>query len=78
MADNTTQANSSLYEARALVRDLMTPDPRIYWLDFLFHIVLGWMAFCCRTSYILVVHLADIVLLRGCVWQHLSCCDFHS
>ncbi len=42
---NTTQANFPLYEARALVRDLMTPDPRIYWSDFLFHIVLGWVAF---------------------------------
>lgn len=45
MADNTTQANFPLYEARALVRDLMTPDPVIYWSDFLFHVVLGWAAF---------------------------------
>lgn len=45
MADNTIQANFPLYEARALVRDLMTPDPRVYWVDFLFHIVLGWAAF---------------------------------
>lgn len=44
-SDNTTQASFPLYEARALVRDLMTPDPRIYWLDFLFHITLGWAAF---------------------------------
>jgi len=46
-ADNnsTAQANFPLYEARALVRDLMTPDPRIYWSDFLFHITLGWTAF---------------------------------
>jgi fatty acid desaturase len=34
-----------LREARALVRDLMTPKPLIYWADFLFHIILGWAAF---------------------------------
>jgi fatty acid desaturase len=26
------------------VRDLMIPNPRIYWIGFLFHIFLGWMA----------------------------------
>lgn len=37
-------ADFPLYEARALVRDLMNPNPLIYWLDFLFHMLLGWMA----------------------------------
>ena len=32
-------------EAHKLVHDLMTPNPVIYWLDFLFHISLGWAAF---------------------------------
>ncbi len=32
-------------EARALVKDLMAPKESIYWVDFLFHIVLGWSAF---------------------------------
>ena len=32
-------------EAHNLVHDLMTPNPVIYWLDFLFHISLGWAAF---------------------------------
>nr|WP_205010647.1 fatty acid desaturase [Nitrosomonas oligotropha] len=32
-------------EAHHLVRDLMTPNPWIYWTDFLFHITLGWAAF---------------------------------
>ena len=27
------------------MRDLMTPNPWIYWFDFLFHISLGWIAF---------------------------------
>ncbi len=34
-----------LREAHHLVRDLMTPNPWIYWADFLFHIALGWAAF---------------------------------
>lgn len=34
-----------LSEARDLVRDLATPNPLIYWVDFLFHVTLGWVAF---------------------------------
>ncbi|MBA4141411.1 MAG: fatty acid desaturase [Nitrosospira sp.] len=34
-----------LREAHHLVRDLLTPNPWIYWCDFLFHISLGWAAF---------------------------------
>ncbi|SFE63483.1 fatty acid desaturase [Nitrosomonas sp. Nm166] len=34
-----------LREAHRLVRDLMTPNPWIYWIDFMFHITLGWAAF---------------------------------
>ena len=34
-----------LREAHHLVRDLMTPNPWIYWIDFTFHIILGWAAF---------------------------------
>jgi fatty acid desaturase len=32
-------------EANKLVADLMKPDPRIYWPDFLISITLGWAAF---------------------------------
>ncbi len=34
-----------LKEAREIVKDLLRPNPFIYWLDFLFHISLGWGAF---------------------------------
>jgi len=34
-----------LREAHHLVRGLMTPNPIIYWIDFLFHVTLGWAAF---------------------------------
>lgn len=44
---DTTQESRQfpLAEARKIVRDLLVPNPRIYWLDFLFHITLGWTAF---------------------------------
>ncbi len=35
----------TLRKAHELVRDLMTPIPWIYWLDFIFHISLGWVTF---------------------------------
>ncbi|MDT8364305.1 MAG: fatty acid desaturase [Nitrosomonas sp.] len=44
MTDNTAQTDFPMYEARALVRDLMKPDPFIYWSDFLFHNMTGWVA----------------------------------
>jgi fatty acid desaturase len=34
-----------LSEARELVRDLAAPNPWIYWVDFLFHVTLGWTSF---------------------------------
>lgn len=47
MTDTTpaTPPEFSVREAFDLVRDLMTPNPWIYWTDFLFHISLGWGAF---------------------------------
>lgn len=47
MTDTTTPTPQEfpMREAYDLVRDLMTPNPWIYWTDFLFHISLGWTAF---------------------------------
>ena len=47
MTDTTspTPPEFPVREAFDLVRDLMTPNPWIYWADFLFHISLGWAAF---------------------------------
>ena len=36
----------SIREAREIVKGLMRPNPFIYWVDFLFHVVLGWCSFC--------------------------------
>ena len=44
MSDHSS-VNFPLREAYALVSDLMTPNPWIYWTDFLFHILLGWIGF---------------------------------
>lgn len=45
MIEPTSGREFPLREAHNLVRDLMTPNPWIYWLDFLLHISLGWAAF---------------------------------
>ena len=45
MIEATTGQEFPLREAHRLVRDLMTPNPWIYWIDFLVHISLGWGAF---------------------------------
>lgn len=45
MIKPTEDREFPLREAHNLVRDLMTPNPWIYWTDFLFHISLGWAAF---------------------------------
>jgi len=42
---SSTTKEFPLREAYHLVRDLMTPNPWIYWIDFMFHIILGWVAF---------------------------------
>lgn len=44
MTDQDLPPNFPLYEARALMRDLMKPNPLIYWLDFLLHNIIGWVA----------------------------------
>ncbi len=45
MIETTAGREFPLREAHNLVRDLMTPNPWIYWIDFLFHNSLGWAAF---------------------------------
>lgn len=66
-----------LKEAHRLVRDLMTPNPWIYWTDFLFHIVLGWTAFATAlfsplfsglqiTAYVVAV----LALYRAAIFVH--------
>jgi fatty acid desaturase len=45
MIDTTDSREFPLREAHNLVRDLMTPNPWIYWTDFLFHVTLGWSAY---------------------------------
>lgn len=62
MSDRNTPPDFPLREAHALVRDLMTPNPWIYWVDFLIHITLGWAAF------ITVLHSSFLSM-----WQILAC-----
>ncbi len=45
MSDVQQELKFPVREARELVKDLMPPNAFIYWVDFLFHIALGWFAF---------------------------------
>ncbi|MBS1269472.1 MAG: hypothetical protein MAG794_00423 [Gammaproteobacteria bacterium] len=45
MTEATAGRELPLREAHALVRELLVPKAWTYWLDFLFHIMLGWGAF---------------------------------
>ena len=62
VTSTTITKDFPLREAHELVRDLMTPNPWIYWTDFLFHITLGWAAFFTALNTPLFS-----------VWQILSC-----
>ncbi len=53
-----SQTDFPMYEARALVRDLMKPNPLIYWADFLLHITIGWAAL-----------LSVLQMPSGSIWQ---------
>jgi fatty acid desaturase len=64
-------------EAGALVRDLASPNPLIYWVDFLFSITLGWAAFfgALHVPYfspvqIALVIVAVLALYRAVIFTH--------
>ena len=70
-------AEFPLREAHQLVRDLMTPNPWIYWSDFLFHITLGWAAFFTALFsplfslwQILAYVIATLALYRSAIFVH--------
>ncbi len=77
MIETTAGREFPLREAHSLVRDLMTPNPWIYWVDFLFHISLGWAAFLAVLSMPLFSawQLPAFYCRYTCV---LSCSYFHS
>ena len=45
MSDVQEEIKFPIREARELVQDLLPPNAFIYWVDFLFHITLGWIFF---------------------------------
>ncbi len=45
MSETRTEISFPAGEARRIVKDLLTPNPVVYWLDFLLHVLLGWGAF---------------------------------
>ncbi|PKP85491.1 MAG: hypothetical protein CVT80_02225, partial [Alphaproteobacteria bacterium HGW-Alphaproteobacteria-2] len=66
-----------LAEARQIVRDLMTPEPRIYWLDFGGTITLAWAAFALAlwlpafsAGHLLAVAVAGFAFYRAAIFIH--------
>ena len=45
VSDIQEEIKFPIREAREMVKDLMPPNAFIYWMDFLFHIMLGWSSF---------------------------------
>ncbi len=64
-------------EANRLVADLMKPNPRIYWPDFLISVSVGWAAFAVAVIYplssapgIIGVTVATLALYRAALFTH--------
>lgn len=77
MVESPADTAFPLREAQELVRDLMAPKPRIYWLDFLFHAGLGWTAFvlALRAPPFSLIHVvaflvAALALYRAAIFTH--------
>jgi fatty acid desaturase len=77
VTSTTITKDFPLREAHELVRDLMTPNPWIYWTDFLFHITLGWAAFFTALNtplfsvwQILSYVVATLALYRAVIFVH--------
>ncbi len=56
MQDQSIEREFPLREAHELVSDLMAPKQWIYWIDFLFHTGLGWIAFVAAARAIVFGH----------------------
>lgn len=74
---NLEENTFPLGEARDMVKDLMTPDPRIYWADFLISVTLGWAAFYAALKLplfaplqIIAYLVATLALYRAVIFTH--------
>src|SRR4051812_40782162 len=77
MTEPISASGFPLREAHNLVRDLMKPNPWIYWLDFLFHISLAWVAFAVilstdvfSASQVLALIVATFSFYRAAIFIH--------
>lgn len=64
-------------EAKQIVKDLFTPNPYIYWVDFLFSVLLGWTAFVLAVraqnfsySQLISLVVAGFALYRAVLFMH--------
>lgn len=64
-------------EAREMVKDLIPPNAFIYWVDFLFHIILGWSSFyfCFNSDFLslsqwVFFFISTFALFRSAIFIH--------
>lgn len=77
MADIKQSERFPLREAKVIVQDLFVPNPLIYWMDFLFHVTLGWTAFVLALSIptfslwqVAFYLIATLALYRAVIFTH--------
>ena len=77
MLTEQVQGNFSIGQARERVKDLFRPNPIIYWLDFLFSAILGWVNFYLAVSaqvgsfeQLLFVGISCLGLYRAILFVH--------
>ena len=78
MSAPATGPSFSLAQARALVRDLFAHDERIYWLDFLATMLIGY-SFAGATRLLYEIHLQPLelrLLLQACTFSVQCVCFF--
>jgi fatty acid desaturase len=74
----TRTGTFSLAEARSIVRDLFTPNERIYWADFLATIFLGHLCFALvRLTFILPIDSIGTKLLIAAIPFSIQCAAFY-
>jgi fatty acid desaturase len=64
-------------QAKEIVQDLFVPNPLIYWMDFLFHVTLGWTAFVVALTVpmfslwqVVFYLIATLALYRAVIFTH--------
>ena len=77
MSNGQIEKKFDVREIREMVKDLMLPNPFLYWADFLFHVTLGWVSFylCFKSDLFSIAQnlfffVSTFALFRAAVFTH--------